>query len=249
MSPAAAVATFGARVFAWTGAVLFFTSLVSFVVIYETRFGEPAAPGPSAPAIVWNLFLFSVFALHHSVFARLGVRRWVARAIPAGLERSCYVWVASLLLLAVAAAWQPVSGTIWSVSGAAVWVVRALQLTGLVLSIRSAAFIDIWDLAGVTMRHPPTDPSQRHAVAGAPRVEFKATGPYGWVRHPIYLGWLLLVFSVDTMTMTRLILALASLAYIVAAIPFEERTLRATSGDAYERYSKQVRWKLVPRVF
>jgi protein-S-isoprenylcysteine O-methyltransferase Ste14 len=248
VSTGSALVTPGARAFAWAGAVLFFGSLVTFLVAYETRFGEPAPSGPLGPAIAWDLLLFSVFALHHSVFARLGVRRWVARAVPPGLERSCYVWAASLLLIILVVAWQPVRGTLWSLSGPAGWVVQSLQLAGAALSIGSAASIDIWDLSGVTMRHLPAD-SSGHAAPSESRAQFRTTGPYGWVRHPIYLGWLLLVFSVATMTMTRLVFALASLVYIVAAIPFEERTLRRTSGDAYDAYSNQVRWKLLPGVF
>ena len=80
-------------------------------------------------------------------------------------------------------------------------------------------------------------------------MEFKTDGPYGWVRHPIYLGWILLVFAVGTMTMTRLVFAVISSAYIVIAIPFEERTLRAHSGGAYDDYIRRVPWRLVPRIY
>ena len=51
-----------------------------------------------------NVVLFSVFALHHSVFARERIRRALTQALPAPLERSFYVWVASLLFIAVCAA-------------------------------------------------------------------------------------------------------------------------------------------------
>ena len=80
-------------------------------------------------------------------------------------------------------------------------------------------------------------------------MEFKTTGPYGWVRHPIYLGWVMIVFAMPTMTMTRMVFAAVSTAYIVIAIPFEERSLRRASGGTYDRYLKRVRWKLVPGVY
>jgi protein-S-isoprenylcysteine O-methyltransferase Ste14 len=47
---------------------------------------------------------------------------------------------------------------------------------------------------------------------------------------------------------TRLLFALVSSAYLFAAVPFEERDLRKTFGDAYDQYSKRVRWKIVPYV-
>jgi protein-S-isoprenylcysteine O-methyltransferase Ste14 len=51
------------------------------------------------------------------------------------------------------------------------------------------------------------------------------------------------------MTMTRLLFATISTAYILVAIPLEERSLRRASGGAYDAYIRLVRWKLVPRVF
>lgn len=80
-------------------------------------------------------------------------------------------------------------------------------------------------------------------------TEFKTTGPYGLVRHPIYLGWFLMVFGVPVMTGTRLVFAIVSCAYLLIAIPLEERTLQRTTGGRYEDYMRLVRWKLVPGVY
>ena len=80
-------------------------------------------------------------------------------------------------------------------------------------------------------------------------MEFKTDGPYGWVRHPIYLGWILVVFCVGTMTMTRFVFAATSCVYLLIAIPFEERTLRAQSAGSYDDYIRRVRWKLMPGVY
>ena len=69
------------------------------------------------------------------------------------------------------------------------------------------------------------------------------------MRHPIYSGWFLIVFSVTPMTMTRLVFAVVSCAYVLLAIPLEERTLRNSSEGAYDRYARQVRSKLLPGVY
>jgi hypothetical protein len=91
----------------------------------------------------------------------------------------------------------------------------------------------------------------RQAAAGnfQKEFEFKTTGPYGLVRHPIYLGWFLIVFGVGTMTMTRLVFAVVSCAYILLAIPFEERSLRRETNGAYDRYMQKVPRKLVPGLY
>lgn len=224
------------RAFAWTGAALFAGALAYFLWSYATRFGVATPGALSGGGVLWNAAIFSAFALHHSVFAREDVRAWVARVVPSGLERSAYVWAASLLLIAVCALWRPIGGTAWDVAGPLRWLFVGGQLAGLWLTLRSAALIDVFDLAGV-----------RRRTASA--VEFKTIGPYGWVRHPIYSGWFLLVFSVGTMTMTRLVFAVVSSAYVLIAIPFEERSLLATTGGAYARYVERVRWKLVPGVY
>jgi protein-S-isoprenylcysteine O-methyltransferase Ste14 len=225
-----------ARLFSWIGAFLFVLSLVYFVLSYLRTFGAIQLDGNPLGAVTWNVTLFTAFALHHSVFARARVRQWLAPIVPPELDRPVYVWIASLLFMLVCAAWRPLPGTAWRADDLAVWALRALQAAGLWLMVRSAAILDIWALAGLRPQAP--GPS-----------EFKVQGPYGWIRHPIYAGWFLFVFSASPMTMTRLVFAIVSGAYLLIAIPLEERTIRAATGDAYDRYIAAVRWKLVPGLY
>lgn len=227
-----------ARIVAWAGAVVFVASLVYFLFMYAVRFGEPAPITSAAAAVLIDTLLFTAFALHHSVFARGAVRARVALVVPSYLERSAYVWVASVLFVAVCALWQPVPGVLWRVHGPVAWVLLGLQAVGIWLTVRGAAVIDVLELSGIRQLTPRTHEPQ-----------FKTSGPYGWVRHPIYSGWFLMVFCVASMTMTRLVFAAISSAYLLIAIPFEERSLVSTSNGAYERYARQVRWKLLPGIY
>jgi protein-S-isoprenylcysteine O-methyltransferase Ste14 len=251
-------ATPTARLFAWIGAALFVLSLSYFVYSYWTVFGVRADGPLRPPAVLWNVVLFSVFALHHSVFAREGIRQALTQAL-GPLERSFYVWLASLLFIAVCWLWQPLSGVIWDVAdarvgGAARFILLFLQIGGITFSIYSAAAIDIWELAGVRQINSqlPTSNAQPLPTSNsqAPKeFEFKTTGPYGLVRHPIYLGWFLIVFAVGTMTMTRFVFAVVSCIYLLVAIPLEERSLRRSTNGAYDRYMQQVPRKLVPGLY
>jgi protein-S-isoprenylcysteine O-methyltransferase Ste14 len=227
-----------ARAFAWGGAMLFAAALVHFVFSYSVTFGEIAAAEAGPGAIVFNVALFSAFALHHSIFAREPVRAFVRRTVSAGLERSVYVWIASLMLIGVCYAWRPVAGVAWQIPAPWTWAAVAVQLGGVWITLRGAAAIDVFDLAGV-----------RQSANPGFRSEFRTDGPYGWVRHPIYLGWMLIVFGVGTMTMTRLVFAVVSSIYLLVAIRFEERTIRALSAGHYDEYMTRVPWKLIPRVF
>jgi methanethiol S-methyltransferase len=225
------------------GAGLFVLSLSYFVYSYWTVFGTRSEGSLRTSFVVWDVALFSLFALHHTVFAREWVRSALTQAL-GRLERSFYVWIASLLFIAVCKLWLPLPGTVWDVGGAASIFLLFLQIGGITFSVYSAGAIDIWDLAGIRQLDSqlPTSDSQKE-------FEFRTTGPYGLVRHPIYLGWFLIVFAVGTMTMTRFVFAVVSCAYILVAIPFEERSLRRTTNGAYERYMQKVPRKLVPGLY
>jgi protein-S-isoprenylcysteine O-methyltransferase Ste14 len=229
--------------FCWAGGLVFVTSLAVYLYAYLVRFGRPAPAGSAVFPAAMDAVLFTVFATHHSVFARLGVKQRIERAAPRGTERSIFTWVASLLFLLVCLAWQPVPGVLYALQGWAAWTGYALQAAGILLTIRGSAAIDVLDLAGVRQvldvhgGRPP-----RHAP-------LETGGVYSLVRHPIYFGWALFVFGAPHMTATRLVFAVVSTAYLAIAIPWEERRLTAVFGDQYRAYQRRVRWRMVPGVY
>jgi protein-S-isoprenylcysteine O-methyltransferase Ste14 len=225
------------RAFVWTGGVLFVGSLTATVYVYA--FGWPASRfGPPAvwPALPANTAWFLAFALHHSLFARERVKGWFARYVPERLVRSIYVWIASILWLAVIVAWQPLGGLVFEQTNAVARMIHAaIQAAGLLLIAISAGAIDVLELAGIRSNPRP---------AG-----LQARGPYRLVRHPLYLGWILAVFGAATMTFDRLLFAVMTTIYLVVAIDWEERSLDRAFGDAYLRYKARVRWRLIPWVY
>ena len=225
------------KLFRWSGALLFVLSLLSFAVVYgwRLRTPAPASDGATRDAIA-NIILFTVFALHHSIMARTGAKAWITRRLPPDLERSVYVWIASLLFLAVCWMWQPLPGVIWEVRGPGL-ALYVGQAFGVALTLAAARIVGVWELAGV--KQPDlTQP-----------IEFKADGPFAIVRHPIYLGWVLMVFATPVMTTSRLLFAVVSTLYLIAAIPFEERSLLEAFPEEYGAYQKQMRWRLIPLIW
>ena len=227
-------------VVAVAGALVFVGSLFFFVARYA--WGMDGVPtGPAVPAALLNVVLFTVFALHHSIFARSGIKDVVRRTWPPALERSLYVWIASLLFIVVCGLWQPVPGLWWDVQGSGRTVMQLGQLGAAIFIVLSARRLDVLDLSGVL---------QVLDVGGpAPTPTLYVKGAYGLVRHPIYLGWTLFVWLAPTMNGTRITFALVSCLYLVVAVPFEERDLHRLFGRDYEEYSKRVRWKMVPFVY
>ena len=222
------------------GATLFVVSLASFLILYGIVLEQPGPDeGHTAQSAAIDVAMFTVFALHHSLMARTGARAWIARTIAPELERSVYVWIASLLFLAVCLLWQPLPGSAWKVEQpAAVWLLRLIQFIGLSLTFRAAAVVGTFELAGINQLRGQTRP-----------VEFKVEFPFAVVRHPIYLGWILIVFAPSHMTMSRLLFAVVSSLYLLVAIPLEERSLVEAFGDRYRAYQQQVRSRIFPGIW
>ena len=242
-----------AFVVAWGGTAAFGASLLWSLYCYLIRFEDPnkslaasAVPTPegsAAMAVAIDIFLFSLFAFHHSLFARPSAKAVVRRLAPPELERSLYTWIASILFALVCWWWVPVPGTFYRLGG--IWraIAYGIQLGGILLTIRASRLLDVLDLSGVRA-------VERTASAEPPRhVPLKTTGLYGFVRHPLYFAWMLVVFATPDMTATRFVFALVSTLYLAIAIPWEERALVATFGPDYERYRERVRSRMIPGIY
>ena len=228
------------RAFALLGGLLFALSLLYFLAWYQ-RLRADARPWTSEAwgPIVFDVLLFSIFALHHSVFARTGVRSAVMSRVSEPLERSTYVWLASLLFVFTVWAWRPVPGLLWAIDWPLAWILNAGTIAGLVITAVATSALGPLELAGI-----------RQAFGW--RLEHRGlitTGVFSLVRHPLYLGWVLIVWSVPVMSGTRFVFAAISTAYLVIAVPFEERELKRTMSEAYEAYSRKVRWRMIPGIY
>jgi methanethiol S-methyltransferase len=231
------------RIASLIGGAVFVASLLGFTYWYLVPTGTVAGrwsfSTAAAPATI-DFALFTAFALHHSVFARFGVRAWVQARVSPEYERSAYVWVSSVLFILVYALWRPVPGVLWAAPGIVAVFGVGLQIAGMLMSVAGARRLDVLDLAGVRQAfNRPTTRADGLVTNGLYRI----------VRHPIYLGWVLFVWPAPVMTGTRLVFAAVSTAYLVVAVPFEERSLVRLFGGEYETYARQVRWRIVPGVY
>jgi protein-S-isoprenylcysteine O-methyltransferase Ste14 len=224
---------------AWLGGAAFVGSLGYLAYFYAVTLASAVGPDNGAiRSAAVDLGLFVQFAAHHSLFARERTKRWLRRTMPADLERSLYVWVASILALAMCVLWRPLPGVVYEVSGWSRLAFWSLQAVGALWIMRAARVIDPLELAGIRQasRRPRSD-------------ELKVVGPFRLVRHPIYLGWILIVFGAPLMTVNRLFFAVISSSYLILAIPWEEKSLAAAHGDPYREYQRTVRWRVLPGVW
>lgn len=218
---------------------VFFGSFL-YAVGFIGNFGVPhtldSAPAAGlVPSLLINLGLLGLFALQHSVMARPAFKRWMTRLVPASAERSTYVLASSLALIAIFAHWQPLGGTVWTVTDPTLrGVLWGCFAFGWLLVLVSTFLINHFDLFGLRQVWLQ--------LVGRPYTEigFRTPGPYRYVRHPLYVGWFFAFWAAPTMTVSHLVFAVATTAYILIAIRLEERDLVTHLGEAYRDYRERV---------
>lgn len=197
---------------------------------------DSGAPAPLAQALVVNAGLLLLFALQHTVMARRSFKRWWTGIVPASIERSTFVLAATLALALLDWQWRPIAEpVVWRIEGAiaesAIWAVFWL---GWAVLLVSTFLINHFELFGLRQVFA-------HLTGRAiPEPEFRTPFLYQYMRHPIYVGFLLGFWATPVMTAGHLLFAVGGTGYILVGIWFEERDLMAQFGERYRRYRQQV---------
>jgi protein-S-isoprenylcysteine O-methyltransferase Ste14 len=179
------------------------------------------------PALLLDTFLCLAFFIQHSIMAQKPYRQRLARFLPKEKYYGALYAIASgVFALALVVFWQEFFAL--SIAGVA-WTIWAL---GIFVNFRLHPIID--DLHG-------TEPQPKPLVV---------RGPYRWVRHPLYLSALLMIWSYPGLTLDRLLLNLLFTVWVIVATLLEERDLVAGYGEAYRSYQRKVPmlipWRIRP---
>jgi protein-S-isoprenylcysteine O-methyltransferase Ste14 len=218
---------------------LYAIGFVSGLMVPKTI--DSGAVGPMPEAIIVDLVLMSVFAIQHSVMARRQFKQWWTRLVPKPVERSTYVLFSSLALVLLFWQWRPIPAVVWEITNPAIaMVILGLSLIGWLIVLTSTFLINHFELFGL------------HQVANnltgrpMPEPRFRTPLYYKFVRHPIYLGFIIAFWAAAVMTTGHLLFAAVTTAYIFVGIFLEERDLVDLFGDDYRRYKDRVSM-LLPR--
>jgi protein-S-isoprenylcysteine O-methyltransferase Ste14 len=191
-------------------------------------------------SLLVNAGLLLLFAIQHSIMARPAFKQWWTKIIPEPIERSVYVLLSSLCLIALFYFWQPMGGIVWSVkSDVGFILLNAISLLGFTIVLISTFLTNHFDLFGLRQVWLFfIDKKYEH-------LPFKTPLFYKYVRHPLYLGWMIAFWSAPVMTIAHFLFAALCTGYMLTAIRFEEKDLITVFGEKYIRY-RQMAPMLIP---
>ena len=219
--------------FTFFAAILYAIGFVSGLVVPKTI--DSGSDSSAAEALVVNLLLMSLFAVQHSLMARKQFKQWWTQYVPKSVERSTYVLLSSLTLGLLFWQWRPMPAIVWQIDNPDIAVtIATLSLVGWVIVFTSTFLINHFELFGL------------HQVASnlagrdMPKPRFRTPLYYKFVRHPLYLGFIIAFWAAPTMTVGHLLFAAVTTAYIFVGIFLEERDLVDLFGDDYRNYKKRV---------
>jgi protein-S-isoprenylcysteine O-methyltransferase Ste14 len=182
----------------------------------------------------WDTGLCIAFFSQHSGMVRNSFRQRLARSLPAEYEGAVYAIASGIALLVLMVLWQKSAPTLTAPHGVFRWLFHLtylLSFAGFIWGSKALGVFDPYGLRPILGRLRGKKPR---------RMSFIVKGPYRWVRHPLYLFMILMIWSCPDLTADRLIFNGLWTVWIVIGSFLEERDLVSEFGDVYREYQRRV---------
>lgn len=184
-------------------------------------------------ALAVDAALCVLFFFQHSTIVRKGMRQRLQNLIPADYYGVFYSITSSMPLILMIILWQK-TDVLSSAEGVLYWILRLLFILGM------AGFY--WGVKSLGFFDPFGTLNLRRLIRSRPRktLPLTAKGPYLWVRHPLYLFSLVMIWVNPHFSEDRLLFNVLWTVWIFIGTILEERDLVAEFGDGYRDYQKRV---------
>ncbi len=216
-------------------------SLMAFLLFILTGSPQLLSLNFHASRVLWwDTALSMAFFIQHSGMVRRSFRQRLAHFFSEEYQGALYAIASGIVLLAVIVLWQKSAPAFWVSHGVFRWsfyVVYLLSFTGFIRGTRALKVFDPYGLRPILGRLRGRKPRP---------MLFVVRGPYRWVRHPLYLFMILMIWSCPDLTSDRLLFNALWTVWIVIGSILEERDLVLEFGDVYREYQRKVPM-LIPR--
>ena len=185
-------------------------------------------------ALAINVAVSLLFFVQHSGMVRRPFKSWLTGSVPDHFVGAVYSIVSGLALILVVFGWQESSYVIAGATGALWWTMRMVFVLAIAGLIWGALALGAFDTLGLS---PIRNRFEKHEQRSS---GLSIRGPYKWVRHPLYLFVILMIWAYPQLTIDRLLFNVLWTAWIVVGTRLEERDLVAEFGDQYREYQQRV---------
>lgn len=193
--------------------------------------GRPA----TGPGNLWRTVgLALLYAVPHSLLLWPPVRKRLGRWIHAAFYGLFYCVATCVSLLVVFSCWQGSTPVLWQLTGPAAIAMQAGFYGSWIALFYSLHLTGLGYQTGLT--------PWLHWVRREPQPKrlFTPRGVYRWMRHPVYLSFLGLVWFTPTMTADHAVLTGIWTVYLLVGSWLKDERLAYYLGESYRRYQEQV---------
>ena len=224
------------------GLACYLTSFLAFVYavgfvgnIVVSKSSDSSRLTSLGHALAVDAALLGLIAIQQSFVSRPWFKAAWLRIVPKPIERSTYVLLSSATLLLLFWKWEPLGGVVWEMKNQDVRLILGMTFVfGWMTVLITTFLVNHFDLFGV-----------RQVWANLLGRDFEPTtfptpGLRRYVRHHLYLGFLLAFWSAPVMTITHLVLAVATTGYVLLKLQTEERDVVRPYFEPRRRVSMEL---------
>ena len=208
--------------------------LIFMIFLFRGPFNILDLGKSNIQVLMFDVFLCLLFFAQHSLMARKPFRQWLKTFLPSPHYGAFYAVASGIAVLVLVVFWQEAAITVFSLQGFMRWLFRGvfvIAVAGVAWTILSLGFF-------VNFRLQPMVDDLRGRQSSSSLITDR--GPYRWIRHPLYLSSLLMIWSNPELALDRLLFNLIFTIWVVIAILLEERDLVSAYGDSYRSYQSKV---------